>query len=299
MRRITFVALTIAMLAGCKDKTEAPQTTAASAPVSAPVVPKVDGLVFAKAKLKADQAADESSAMKMTMTVTFDPGTGKPQTMSIAKSGTEKKTEKILATDGDAIQKLEIAYTEKTDIEKDEKGKETKKPNPLNGKTYVIEVKDGKHVITTDKGKPAPPVEATLVDKTYKKLGQPDPMTSAMPARPLVVGQPVPELAKALEEVLNKEGGSGEAKISDVAVVLKEKSGDEGVFDVKATLAVTDGPMSFTMVLAGDMRVRTADSQLTGMKMSGPVTIASNDPKNKTKMDGKGTMEMSAARTYH
>jgi hypothetical protein len=89
-------------------------------------------------------------------------------------------------------------------------------------------------------------------------------------------------------------------KISDVSVVLKEKSGDEGVFDVKATLAVVDGPMSFSMALAGDMHVRTADSQLTAMKMSGPVTITSTpDPKNKMKMDGKGTMEMTATRMYH
>jgi hypothetical protein len=36
------------------------------------------------------------------------------------------------------------------------------------------------------------------------------------------------------------------------------------------------------------------------MKMSGPVTITSTpDPKSKMKMDGKGTMEMTAMRMYH
>jgi hypothetical protein len=300
--RTTLAALAVAMLVGCKDKTDAPQTTAASAtaPVTTIVPPKpvVDGLVFAKGKLKVDQTADETNTMKMAMNITIDPGTGKPQTMNVEKSGTEKKSEKILATDGTAIQKLQVTYTDKTDVEKDAQGKEAKKASPVSGKVYVVEDKDGKHIVTTDKGKTPPPVEMTLVEKSYKMVGKPDPMMSAMPDRPLVVGQPVPELVKALEEVLDKEGGN--MKISELSVVLKEKSGDEGVFDVKATLTMADGPMSFAMNLAGDMHVRTADSQLTAMKMSGPVTITSNaDPKNKMKMDGKGTMEMTATRMYH
>jgi hypothetical protein len=302
LRRTTALAIiATALLAGCKDQTEAPQTTAATAtatPVTTIVPPKVDGLVFTKGQLKVGQTADETNTMKMTMSITVDPGTGKPQTMNVDKTGSEKKSEKILATDGSAIQKLQVTYTEKTDVEKDDKGKETKRPSPLNGKTYVVEDKAGSHDITNDKGKTPPPVETTLVEKSYKMVGKPDPVMSAMPTRPLVVGQPVPELAKALEEVLDKEGGN--MKISDLAVVLKEKSGDEGVFDVKATLTMTDGPMSFAMALTGDMHVRTADSQLTAMKMSGPVTITSTpDPKSKMKMDGKGTMEMTATRMYH
>lgn len=298
LRRLTLAAIALAMLAGCKDKTDAPQTTAASTPPATTIVPPkvvVDGLVFTKGKLRTDQTADESNTMKMSMKVTVDPGTGKPQVMNMEKSGNEKKSEKILATDGAAIQKLQITYTEKMDVDKDAQGKETKKPSPLHGKTYVVEDKAGAHIITNEKGKTPPPAEATLVEKSYQMVGKPDPVMNAMPSRPLVVGQPVPELVKAVEEVLNKEGGN--MTISDLSVVLKEKSGDEGVFDVKATLTVSDGPMNFAMAVTGDMRVRTADSQLTAMKMAGPVTITS-EPTGKLKMDGKGTMGMTVTRMY-
>jgi hypothetical protein len=298
MTRVTLAAIAIAMLAGCKDKTDATQTTAASATV-APAPSKVDGLVFTKGKLKADQTTDETGSMKMTMSLTVVDPNGKPQSVSMEKSGTEKKSEKILATDGDVIQKLQVSFTEKTDTDKDPQGTETKKPNALNGKTFIIEEKDGKQAVTDGKGKALPPVETTVVGKTYaQRVGKPDPFMSAMPERPLVVGQPVPELTKAIEGLINEDGG--DMQLSDVSVVFKEKSGDEGVFDVKAIVAKTDGPMNISIALTGDVHVRTADSQRTAMKLSGPVTISTApDSKAKGKMDGKGTMEMTAQRMYH
>jgi hypothetical protein len=279
-------------LAACGKKEEAkPEVKPAPTTEKAAESP-----TFTKKAPVANQKAEETSKMKMSLTLDVDPtGSGKSTSTSMDTKENETREEEILAVSGDAITKVKVKYTE-LDSTMSEGGKESKKPDPRSGKTYVVSFKDGKLEVLGEDGKPAVPVEATLVEKDYHLLGKPDPITAALPARTLKPGEKVPEVADAMKAMLKSSGN--DMDISDVSATFKEKSGDEGVFDVTVTLGKADGPMKMSMPLKGELHVRTADGQLASMKLSGPVNVTTNeaDPKNKMKMSGKGNMELEAAR---
>jgi hypothetical protein len=294
MRLFHVSAFVLALsVAACGKKEEAkPEVKPAPSAEKAIETP-----TFVKKAPAANQKAEETSKMKMTLTLDVDPtGSGKSTSMSMDTKENETRDEEILAVSGDAITKVKVKYAE-LESTMTEGTKETKKPDPRSGKTYVVSFEGGKLSVMGEDGKPAVPVEATLVEKDYHQLGKPDPITAALPARTLKPGEKVPEVAEAMKQMLKSSGGDG-MDISDVSATFKEKSGDDGVFDVTMTLGKTDGPMKMSMPLKGELHVRTADGQLSSMKLSGPVTVTTNesDPKNKVKMSGKGNMELEASR---
>jgi len=280
--------------AGCKE--EAKPEVAAPKPTesAAPVVAKVpDGTVFTKKAPTVGSKREESADTHMTMDLTVDTGNGKPKSSAMEVKGVEKRLEEVLAVSGDAPTKLKVTFSEKTETMK-EGDKERPKKSALAGKTYVVDATGAKLAVTDEKGKPAPSAEAKEVEKQYKTLGKPEPMLAAMPSTPLQPGDPVPALAKALEEEMTAKADG--MVVSNTTVVFKEAKGDEGIFDVGFTLSKDEGPMSMKIDMKGPIKVSKATSSPTAMNLKGPLTVsAKSDPKGKMKMDGKGEMQMSLA----
>lgn len=288
-----------ALVACGKGKAQSDAKGDASALAGADAAPPPAPVTFTHKPPAANAKAEEKGATKMTLSMTVDPGTGKPQSQELENGEIEDKSEEVLAVSGDAVTKLQVTYAEKSTSSK-ENGKAKTTASALKGKTYVVEAKsDGKIDVRDARGHFVSSSETRQVAKDYHSLGKPDHVSAAMPARPLRQGDDVPELAKAIEEELADD--ATDLKVSDVSVKFHGSEGGEGVFEVTATLAKAEGPVKFAMRLGGTMKVRTSDAQLSGLDLSGPVTVGVNDdPAAKTppklKIDGKGSMEITETR---
>lgn len=259
-------------------------------------------IVFTKKVPGVGTVVEDKQSMEMKMELTLEMKGAKPITIEIDRSETQVKKEKVLESDGKATTKLEVTYVSKEEVER-EKGKEKRKSSPVEGKTYVVELRDGKPYVTTDKGKLAPSAEANVVAKGHKGLGKPEPTIEGMPDKPIKVGDKVDSLAKAIKERLSEDTDEGE--IADVSVTLKEiKSGEhgkEGVFEVGMTLALKKKgePLDLQMKLEGTMSLRKDDTWPTELTLSGPITMSSDDGKGKAPgFTGKGTMKMTFSMGY-
>ncbi len=261
---------------------------------------KDDGLTFkAKAPAVGDKVEEkETSDTKMTMDV--DAG-GKKQTIEMTMVESMVKKTEVLAVDGKAITKAKLTYVEKKKTET-EGGKEKKKPkSPIEGKTYILESKDGKTLVTDEKGKKVPKDEEDAVLKGNRAFGKPDPVLTGLPDKAIKVGDKVEKLAKALEEHFkNMDESKDPLEVTDVEVKLEsiDKDGETGVFAIQLTMAspkTSKEPFALKIPLKGTMKVRAKDGFTTEVALKGPLTMEGNDPK--FKLSAKGDMKITVTNT--
>lgn len=289
----TFALIPLAAIAamfagGCEKKAD---MTTDAAPVATAAVET--GTTFVRVKPAVGDKREEDAVMGMDLAMEIDPGTGKTIKQDMKMSETTKTTKELLALNGDVPSKVKVTYTS-VDSKMTEMGKEKAKPSPIAGKTYIIEAKDGKTVITSGDGKTPPAVETKEIEKNFKSLGKPDPIAAALPTTPLKPGEKVDSLAKALVAFMNdKETSDDSPKVSDAVVTFKEKSGDDAVFDISLKMDKNDPAMTMSMPLTGQMKISTKTSEPSHIELKGPITMKSgDDPKSKAKVNGSGTMSL-------
>jgi hypothetical protein len=191
-----------------------------------------------------------------------------------------EKEEELLAVKDGAATKIRVTYA-KSFKDKTKNGKVSAGPEPIDGKTYVVE-KVGDEVLVTDgKGGTVPAAEETLVAKDYKSLGKPDPFLVGMPKRPLKKGERVPELELALQTYFvtravedAKEGSDNELTVSDVEVTYEGDKGKLGQFDVKLKMTFRKDWMVMEVPFDGDLAIRLSNAWPAWMTLKGDVTIA-------------------------
>ncbi len=314
MRNATPVAVLLSLslaLAACKkggDSQGAPSAGSGSAATSsAAAAPAADTLTVTVAPLvvggKSEEKAMDDLKFKINVDLAPKPAVEVNQE-EINNSVT--KTE-ILATDGKLITKARVSYvSEKKTKTKDGKD-QPQTANPRVGKTYVLELKDGKLVITDEKGKKVAKKEDAAVRKDSSRFGQPDPMTTGMPTAPIKVGDAVPGLASALEQYFkdhdSAKDGKNAAAVSGAEVKLAsvENAGPDavGVFSVSLTVGSPKDSKEFITVqmpLQGTVRIRARDGRVMAIKLGGPMTMASTDPK--VKLSGAGDFKLAAEMSY-
>lgn len=210
-------------------------------------------------------------------------------------------TVEYLAVEGETVKKARISYADKKSVDVDD-GKSDEKVSPVANKSYLVEEDDdGDEVeVKTADGKDAPEAEAEIVRDDADFIGKPDEFRSAFPKRALKVGQSVPELIKAVQDLVTdgaKLDDDAEApKISNVTVTLAEDRGEVAVFATTMTMDNSDEKMSTVMKLAGTLEVRKADTQLLLVDLKGPVTLTSQA--QDVKVSGTGKMSISIARKF-
>lgn len=257
----------LAALVACTKPDPAPDAAAATAAART---------VFTKAAPVVGAKRRESSELVMTMSMTVD---GRRSDVNVSES--VKRTEEILAVNGDAITKAKVTFD----------SVESSQASAVVGKTFVVEAKDGKLDVRDAEGKPAPPGQAREVEKHLESLGRPDPMLAALPPAGVVPGEKVDGVARAISDQL-KDRGDG-MTVSDVVVTFKERRGDDGVFDVALKLTKDEGATKMVIAVKGDAWVSTKTSWPTKMDLAGPVTIAGGRTV-KTEGSGKMSMKMEA-----
>jgi hypothetical protein len=259
-----------------------------------------EGLTFGHLPVRVGDRFEEQSSNAYVMTMRIGSMGAATQVTSIENTERETKQVEVLAlVKGDTVSKVRVTYKEKS-ASVGMAGSSAPTPTPLAGKTYVVENKDGKTTVLSDRGSVPLPTEVTAVVKDHRRLGKPDAIATRMPERPLHVGEAVPELAQAVAEEL----GEDSMKPTAVRVTLREKKGDAGVFDLVLTLGRDEGMMSFSVTLSGQMTLRTADAQMTSVDLAGPLVIAPTQAAanlqgpQPTSVEGDGHMELHVRRVY-
>jgi hypothetical protein len=319
MRSLTVAlcAVTLALTISSCEKAAAPVGTPAAKPEAKPEAkadptkpatppvpekkPEPPSVTFAKKAPAVGDKWEEHDVMEMKMAMSMVLPKG-PSKLDVSKKETTVVDYEVVTAGDEAASKAKVTFKEATDTETDAKAKDKVTKHPYAGKTYVLEVKGGKVLVQTEKGKPAPKKEADAVAAKLNEFGQADPVTKAMPAKAIKAGDEVAELVEAVKKELTKNVGTGGGKskqkedldLKNVSVKLTEDKGEVGVFQFSATVVLTTPPMLLTMELKGEMQVRKADSRATLLKVSGPITVAGTDAKG-PRLEGSGTM--SAERT--
>ena len=279
--------------ASCKKDEPAktdPSTTAGSASSAVMAAP---GVTFTKKAPAVGDKRDEETSVDADIAINLDMGNGKPQKIDGKEHETAKRTTEVLAVTGDAPSKVKVTFGTVEKKSMDE-GKEKVKPSPISGKTYIVDSTSGKMVVTDDKGKPVPPVEAKEVEKHAKNVNKVNPMTASIPTTPLKPGDKVEGFANAFTDFMSKEDNE-EVKVTNAVVTFKEQSGDEGVFDLKFTVVSDDKNATGNIDFTGTARVLVKTAMATKVELKGPITITGKpDPKMpKAKVDGAGTISFS------
>jgi len=264
------------------------------APVaSAGAATSTGGVAFTRQPPKVGDRFVEQMTIETQLQLSTRKGDGPPQKSDLATREAETREEQILALSGDAVTKVQVTYTERTEVMK-EGGRESKTPSPLAGRTYVLQARDGKTSVLTPAGRPAPTAQARQVESSCPHLGRPEPILAGMPGRPLVPGEKVPELEGALRAEL--AGRAKDMPVSAAAVTFAGVEGDDGLFDVTLELSKEERPMKYTIALRGRLRVSRTASQLRGFALEGPMTIGTAAGEQRTKVEGQGTLKLASRR---
>lgn len=312
MRRISLaIVLASLTLAACGHKggsasgtTDATGTAGATGTGAAPAAPQPATTLTVTVKAPAvgdKREAKDTSEMDLVLSIALGK---KPKEVKLLMQESTVKTEEVLAVDGKAITKAKVTYTEKKKTETED-GKEKKRPkSPIEGKSYVVELKNGKVVITDEKGKKPSKREEDAVRKDNEHFGVADPILAAMPDKPLEVGKTVDALSAALQEFLMRHDDSKDKpEVNGVEVKLAsiEGTGPDavGVFSVALTMATppkSKNPFEIKAPLTGTMKVRAKDGWTTSMNLGGPIELG--DPDAKKTITGKGTLKLGFESTY-
>lgn len=296
MNRLGTAAFVLLLVSasGCKQKASQDPAAGSSSVTAAATSDKPAGVVFTHKAPAVGDKRDEDETMDMNMDISVDLGNGKPQKSDIKQHEATKKVVEVLALNGDAPSKVKVTYGT---VEKKmtEGGKDKgAKASPISGKTYIVDSAGGKISVTDPSGKPAPSQEAHEVEKHFKSLGKPDPLTASIPTTPLKPGDKVDAMANAIGEYLNRDSEKNEGvKVSNVNVTFKEQSGDEGIFDIALTVSKEDKEMGLAIDLKGNVHALVKTSQPTKFDMKGPVKVSGGNGGGKMKIDGTGDMKLS------
>jgi len=149
-------------------------------------------------------------------------------------------------------------------------------PTPaLAGKTYLVSRKAGTVVVTDPKAGKVPTDEESAVASDWKQVGRPDEVDAAIRSKPRKVGDSLEDAARALEKRWGEEFGDGGVKnVTITFASLDHVDGhDVATLAIAMTVAPSRSGLSFEMLLAGTLRIRTDDMEIVDGSLTGPIRI--------------------------
>lgn len=201
----------------------------------------------------------------------------------------KEQTQEVLESDGKEPTKIRVSYSKLSEVQK-MGGQDKAKPQPLDGKTFIVWTEGGVIKATTDDGKPVTDEELALLAKKNDDLGKGDPLTELMAGRTWKIGETYNLTADDLAK-LKARDKTGEKPVP-VAMSFTLES-----FDAKearfAMVMVMDQSMGATDKLNFDLkgfaRIEQPSSRALEMNMSGPVKGAVKGMATEGTMSAKST----------
>lgn len=220
-------------------------------------------------------------------------------TVEDVRSFVEHRRVEILEVDpaGEA-RKIRVSYEEKKEA-RINNGRERRKTSPVAGKSYLVEWGDERPTVTDPSGAAAPTNEATIVEGSFRDLGNPTAFAQAIPQGSLGVGTPIPALAEALKAETRRafEDRSFFGKVSVVPQGTRDANGTTGVvFAVTLQVGFVQEDGKIRMDLHGVLVVKGDSAWPLMLDVSGPVAVDSTV--NGAPVHGRGTARLTVAHAY-
>jgi hypothetical protein len=267
---------------------------AASSPVSAGTIFTIK--VPAKGSTQTEQ---EKSSMQLTVAVTFAGKTTKSTTQQHEEHDT---TERVLGANAEAPTKVQVTFDKRVETDTDAKGKTKTKRSPVDGKSYIAEVKGADISVTGPTGKKVTTAETKVVEQDEDDLGKPDPFTKILRGRSLKKGDQLQLPKNVVAELLGDTNKDMKMQIDKVSLTFqgtrRDGSRTDGLFDL--ALDVTGHPdpaVGMQMKINGIVVIDTATAWPVSMELRGPIHF-SGGTGHGAKMAGQGNMDMTVSYTY-
>lgn len=234
--------------------------------------------------------------MDLTLEVKQNGEVVAPATRTRSETTTELVTT-VLEGDEIGPRKLEARFVRRQEetAEGDEKRSET---SSVQGKTFVLEMKEDDIAITKADGTAASDEEALICLEDTEEAFDPTSGHEFLDGRTVRVGETVVPEEEFLANLFRNEEGLEAKKASFKLVGLE---GVDAAFDAAITLVGDDGDgLRTTVELSGRIVLRTTDLWVSSLSMKGPVRYegSSKDRRGSMETRGTGTAEMTAKVTY-
>jgi hypothetical protein len=288
---------------GCGKK-DSPSGTAASGSAAAASEPSLLGklkeavgseITITRQPPKVGDKRTVDHTTNVTMNLAFGP-----KKIDFSEDETSKRTEEVMALDGETITKMKVGYQSRKKTKTDNGRTGAPDKTKLDGRVVIVEYVKGKVVITAEDGPPLDAASKKAVEKDYKRFGKPDKAAAALPTRPLKVGDEVKELTDALTTEMKEDmDGEKQGMVAENAKVVLEKA-DNGVatFKLTMTLRMTKGILKGTIPLTGSFVVRASDGSLLKSDNAGPLNLDVTEADKKKGLSGTGTVKTVTEYTY-
>lgn len=303
--KLTIFAVSLSVaVAACGKKDDGPKPAGpASASASAPAAsaPKAEEGVFGKLKqamggevtiTRKPPKVGSKRKLDHTSNLTLDITYG-PKKIGVLEDEVNKRTEETLAVAGDVVTKAKVTYEQRTKTKAQDGRTGAPDKNVLAGKTFVVEAKDGKVLVTNEDGKPVDAASKAAVEKDYKRFGKPNAVVAAFPTRALKVGEEVKELSAAIVEDLKDDMDAEKAglTVESPKVVLDRKEGDNAVFVLTMTMRMAKGPLKGNIPVTGSVTVRASDGFLLRSETNGPINLDISEAEKAKGVSGGGSVK--------
>jgi hypothetical protein len=176
----------------------------------------------------------------------------------LAKKAELKRTEEVLAVDGDVVTQLKVTFDTVAD-HRTVGTNEQDVASPYAGKTYVVSFVKGKgkakpKLTATEDGKPFKGKPADLlVDEFRDDIGVVGYAGVALGGRTYTAGEAVTVPAQELLSILPE--GRHDLKGEGLTVTFVERRGEIATFTIAGTLTRPEGKMTMTLDLKGTLEV--------------------------------------------
>jgi hypothetical protein len=277
----------------------APASGAAGSEAAQSAAAPADGYVFKKKLPAVGSRFAETETTARTLALVVDRGNpdGTEHRRERSTREVRDKTVEVLATNAEAVTKVKVTYKDYSKVEKKD-ANETASQEPVIGKSYVVEAKDGTVSVLSDTGSKVSAEEEKAVNADFKSLGKPDAFQKGLPDTPIKIGDTVDSLAQALEERFRSGGLGTKASISNVTVKLVKVNDDgamkSGVFEFTLDLRIDMGTAAYSRQMAGQVEVRMDDGMTLAYSVKAPSGVTSrNGMGGRLGLDGTSATEMS------
>jgi hypothetical protein len=265
---LAVLGLALAMAPGCKEKEEpAPGAAAgsAAAPSDAAAVAASDaaapGLTFKVAAPVVGEVAEVTEVNRVNGTLTAE---GKQ--MPMIQHQEVKRTETVLAVEGNVVTQLEVTYLAALTHEKIG-DQEKKGDGPEKGKTFRVSFADGKLAITDKAGKPvSKELTDELTDTFADEVGQVAPMRTIVETKTFRPGEKI-ELTPAEMKALSPDGDSVVG--TSMTLTLVDQQPDFAILAFDGALAGSQPGMTMDMTMKGTVKLEVATGRLLELNVAG------------------------------
>lgn len=253
--------------------------------------------VFTKRDVTVGDKRTRTSIMAMTLEVE-----AAGQKKSMKQGETKEKDEEVLEVKDGRPSKIKVTYKKKNKSMQ-EAGPPQTKAEPIEGKTYVVEEKDGEVIVTTEDGGKPPLAEVTAVKKDFQKSFGKDSKAKAFAEALLTAKLEKGKRATDVEKLFNEAFGPGLSddgkkapKVGEVKLTYQGTEGDHALFDIEMTMKVDEGPMKMSMPLKGKLKILREGAQMGTVTLKGPIELDTTG--SPIPIKGKGELSMEEKAVY-